>query len=272
MNGFTLPADVPQESFIKHGNKWYARIVYGNTIPPNIGKTTLNDKEYYPCDIWLVNVRLNEIIPVCIYDEHQNGIPVLDYYGKNRDDFYPIIIDGIQHPISYSEAKKLENILVRMVLSDYDISNMKVFLGYFDNPNIDMISATDFINHTFDITVSDNKLTEYGMKIYESLKQIRDCRNDGVYHGRQIRKSFEQFCKVLIPYGYATKDDLEDVKDITHQYIYNDINQSELEERLFGFNGVKNRIHNRIRMVMNTDNFKKLTGNPMIINNYMELM
>ena len=270
MFNFTLPDDIPQENFKYENGIWYARTVYGNTYcngSPNDVIGGLNK-----ADIILVSLTKNEFIPVSVYDEHQNGLPIIDFYKKERNNFFPVILHGIQHPIDYVEAKKLENCLIRLHNSGLDISDMSVFMAYLFAPNTETISALDYINHTYDIKLAEEKLSDYGLKIFDALIQIRDCRNTGVYHGRQLKKAFLKFCQLLSPYDLVLVSDIDDIKDITASYIYGDINQDELEYKLFGYYGVKNKIHNRIREVLNDKWFKDLVGNPKTINNYMEIM
>ena len=73
-------------------------------------------------------------------------------------------------------------------------------------------------------------------------------------------------------YGFSNNEEYEDICNVIDLYYEDVISEEEFETKLFGFDGYRNVIHNRIRNKIDDEEFEKLVGNPIMLNNIMDCM
>lgn len=277
MNTFQLLHTLPPEWFEYKNNKWYAKTHLGNSADKN---ELQHLQTYDKVDLIQFSLINNEFIPISVYDEHQNGIAVMkEFYsnlGINYLEYYPIFLNGINYPCTFDDIEKLKNIFQRLKQNDYDLSNTFVYIGYLTNDlSIEKITIDDFLNNNFKTEVIKKPLTPVGENIIRAFEQFRDCfniRTYGKYSCSLLGTKINELYKLLKKYNLTNKCEYNNILDKIELYDLDKISEQQLMEALFGFNGFRNVIHNRIREKIEDEEFIKLVGNPEMLNNIMECM
>lgn len=277
MNNFVIPHILPPDWFKQKNNQWFVKTHLGNSADTNELKQISNlDKS----DLIHFSLIADEFIPISIYDEHQNGVAVMkefySRYGINYTDFYPIFLDGINYPCTSDDVKKLKNVLQRLKDNEYDLSQTFVYIGYLTNDlSIEKITVDDFLNGNFKTEIIKKPLTKVGENFIRAFEDFRDCFNiryHGKYSSSLLRKKIKNLYTLLIHYNLTNAKEYHNILEVVTLYEDDNIEEQQLMEQLFGFNGFRNNIHNRIRERLEDEDFIKLIGNPEMLNNIMECM
>lgn len=277
MNNFRLLHSLPSEWFEYKNNKWYAKTHLGNSADE---KELQHLKKYDRADLIHFSLINDEFIPISIYDEHQNGVAVMkEFYSKlgiNYLDYYPVFLNGINYPCTPDDVTKLKNIFQRLKQNEYNLTNTFVYIGYLTNDlTIEKITVEDFLNNNFKTEVIKKPLTKVGEEIIRAFEQFRDCfnvRKYGKYSCSLLRDKINLLYKLLKKHNLTNQNEYDNVIEKIDLYDDDEINEQQLMEALFSFNGFRNIIHNRIREKIDDNDFIKLVGNPEMLNNIMECM
>lgn len=277
MNNFHLLHSLPSEWFEYKNNKWYAKTHLGNSADE---KELQHLKKYDIADLIHFSLINDEFIPISVYDEHQNGVAVMkEFYSKlgvNYLDYYPVFLNGINYPCTPDDVIKLKNIFQRLKQNEYDLTNTFVYIGYLTNDlTIEKITVEDFLLDNYKTEIIKKPLTKVGEDIIRVFEQFRDCfniRNFGKYSATNLKEKIKNIHNLLKKYDLTNKNEYDLINEKIDLYDNDMINEQNLMEALFGFNGYRNIIHNRIREKIDNEQFIKLVGNPEMLNNIMECM
>lgn len=287
MKSFHLPTTTPKNWFKKINNVWYAKTHLGNTVGTNFIERLHYEKAkkrqepiYRKAEVFLVSPELKIFIPVSNYDEHEDGKPLLTEIYKQYD-INPLLFTvyrpcGINAPVTKEDSNKLFNVITTLKDDGYDLSKCTVYTGYLaENVLSPKITAIEYLEGKYKRDVVDIPLTEYGEKIKESFEKFRDIfskKHRGRYNSEKMKTQLKNIYELLYPIGLIKEKEYFAALDIMDLYQDGEINDQKLEEHLFGFNGFRNTIHNRIRKNKENPEFIKKVGNPVLLSNLLSAM
>ena len=235
---------------------------------------------YKPSDIYLVSAKNNTFIPVSKYDEHEDGKPLLkevyQKYGINPNDYIIYRPEGLNIPLTKRDNKQLTELLLKLQKYGYDISKTKIYTGYLSN-NVKnpKISALEYIKGEYNTDVVDIPLTRYGEQLKNLFEKFRDIfakQICGKYDTAKMKEIIRRLYFLIRDYGLLREKEYKEILADIDLYEIDIMSEQELENKLFGYNGFRNLIHNRIRQYLDDDKFIKLVGNPSMLNNIISAM
>jgi len=287
MNEFHIPEKIPSIWFKKEGEKWYAHTHLGNTVGNNFieRKRFLKDKKqnaliFKESNIYLVSSKNNTFIPVSMYDEHEDGKPLLKEvykkYGINPKDYIIYRPEGLNVPLTKNDNKQLTELLIKLQKYGYDISKTRIYTGYLSrNVKNPKITATEYINGQYNTDVVDVPLTNYGETLKDLFEKFRDIfakQICGKYDTSKMKEIIRRLYFLIKGYGLLNEKEYKNILCDIDLYEIDILSEQELENKLFGYNGFRNLIHNRIRQYLDDEKFIKLVGNPSMLNNIISAM
>lgn len=279
MNEFHILQSLPPEWFEYKENKWYAKTQVANSTSEEERKY-LDKNELIECDIIMVSLLSNDIIPINIYDEHQNGKAVVkSFYSKYNvcvDDYFPIILQGLNTPCTQDDVNKMKIIFNKLLDSNIDISETEVYIGYLTKKYEKAeISIQNFLDDNYGSEIIQQPLTEIGLQFVEVFETFRDSFNKRIndkFPKQKLKTNLKKLYKLMKKYGFSNDQEYENICNVVDLYYENEITEEEFESKLFAFDGYRNTIHNRIRNKIDDEEFKELVGNPIMLNNIMDCM
>lgn len=284
MKSFHLPTTTPQDWFKKINTDWHAKTHFGNTVGENFlerlhyaRKIKRNEPVYKKAEVFLVSPELKTFIPVSCYDEHEDGKPLIkEIYHLNPDLFTSYRPYGLNTPITQEDNKKLYKTIKTLKEDGYDISGCKVYVGYLsDNVNKPKITAEEYLQGKYNTDIIQIPLTQYGDDIktqFELFRDIFSTQKFGKFNVEKMKYVLKSIFYLLNKQNMFKKKEYEFILDKINQYDENKISDQELENILFGYNGFRNTIHNRIRNRIEDQQFIDLVGNPKLLNNLLSAM
>ena len=275
VSSFKLPNGVPQSLFkltnsMADVQKWKAKVLESYNLQKRKG--SFDGVGYV-----MVSLKDNTIIPIARDDEHHRGEALLyDYYqpkyGVNPEDYYPIFCDGNNYPYNEEEAIKLKTVLKKCKVYGLDMKLTTVNMYYIQHGNDTLYTAENFIVGKAKPKKNTHKLTKTGeelLKVFTDLKdafEYRDARGNLVFSKIQTAtKSVGEFLNnlVIAESGdtFLSDRDVEYINKQVEDYKYGILPEDDLMDFLFGFNGLRNRVHNFLRRWEHDILLNKTLGN-----------
>ena len=278
VSSFKLPNGVPQSLFkltnsMADVQKWKAKVVENNQR--GVPKGSFDSVGYI-----MVSLIDNTIIPIARSDEHRMGFEVMDYfyskkYGISPSNYYPIFATGNNYPYNKEDAQAMYAALVKCKSYGLDLDSIAVSMYYLSKGSTNYISASDFVSQTSKSNEDRKKLslTKIGKSLIASLQafseafeyhnargglsivKIQRALNNLVNVGKQIRLNETD------GYTLVTDFDKESIEDVLVRYKDGYISETDLENMIFGFDGFRNRLHNRLRKNKFSDLLQSELGN-----------
>jgi len=260
LNTYNFPPNT--ENFFKidgdfsNFRNWKAKVLLGNSKSENIKIGDYEEIRYLA-----VSLVDNTIIPIAASDEHQRGADLLtDYYQENNlinaNDFYIVNTYG-NHYIYYKEQIKTDLMIYKKLLSfgfKFDITiNLKYNRSDY---NYIVMSFDEFIKYKGDVNklnkavIDKGELSTYGKKLVDYLDELSLLIHN--YHlndkdfeiALNIKNKSKEFMKFIL------NSNVDYIFDINYKLVSNlksdDI--SLIEKSIFTVDGIKNTIHNKIRV------------------------
>jgi len=281
---FNIPIKIRSNFKIEGGlnnyKNWKVKVLLSNSAGDDVKKGDWESPRYV-----MISLDSNNIIPIAISDEHQIGYDILyEYYYKKKlikqENYVSINGNGITYLYGRTgdidnlkhDAKKIE--AFKKWLS-YGGENQPVRSGSGSGYLGDM---EDVIERKGNIEVIKGKLAKPGQKIINILEKlakeysrflsiekkfyevkesdIQNFINDALNFLKEIRKSLSGSYDGLMGYGkeknFLTIDKVENmIKNLESSQKENDYRR--VADQLFTFHGVKNLIHNRLRVMNKMD-------------------
>lgn len=258
---FKLPNGVPQSLFkltnsMVDAQKWKVKVLESYCLEKRKG--SFDGVGYV-----MVSLKDNTIIPIARDDEHHRGEDLLyDYYqpryGVNPEDYYPVFCDGSNYPYNAEEEGKLKIALNKCKNYGLDMTLTTVNLYYVQRGNDTLYTAEDFISGKAIKFKRKRKLTKTGeefLKVFIDLKdacEYRDSRGNLVLS--RISAALTDLTSFLRSLVIAesgatlfTDGNVNYVNTQLEDYRYGITKEVDFMNYLFGFNGLRNTIHNFLR-------------------------
>ena len=275
---FKLPDAVPTSLFkltnsMADVQKWKAKVLENNQ--QGVPKGEFDSVGYI-----MVSLIDNTIIPIARSDEHRKGFEVMDCvysekYGINPSNYYPIFAIGNNYPYDKEDAQAMYAALVKCKSYGLDLDSIAVSMYYLTKGSTNYISASDFVSQTSKSIDDQRKLplTKLGERLIAALKAFSEAFE---YHNARgglstakIQKALDNLVNVgkqirlneTDNYTLLTDFDKESIEDILNRYKDGYISETDLENIIFGFDGFRNRLHNRLRKNKFSDLLQRELGN-----------
>lgn len=266
---------------LKEVSSWKAKIILGNSLSKDKKKGDWDDVGYI-----FVSPTSNLIVPIARGDEHQTGTELMYWYQSKglvpQGDFEPVY--ATNHDYIYKEDKwKVykkwlalggENLLVE---SGGDLYGAN-YIG----------TMQDVVDKKGKVSIRKGVVAPFGQKLIASLEELATLsknimQKEKFYSVEKLKKNFlvnaksflHSFDDIWLPNSKIVswgKEGLSNdfieksIEQITSFEKKGDFNSAN--KLLFGFNGLKNIIHNRLREFvsnptsreMDKDGYFKLFG------------
>lgn len=287
MKQFHIPEALPQEWFQKNNDGWFATTHLGNTVGTNfldrlhyVRDKHNNRPTFRKADIFLVSPQNDTFIPVSSYDEHEDGRPLLrevyKNFGINPAEYLVYRPYGLNIPLTKEDNDKLYGLFKKLKEYGYDISKSMVYTGYLaNNVQNPKIKAEEFLAGNYNTDVIDIPLTHLGEEIKACFEQFRDIfakQVCGKYSTRKMKEIVGRLYFLVKEYDLIKEEEYKTFIYKIDMYKCDELSDEDLEKYLFGYNGFRNIIHNRIRSKINDQKFIELVGNPTMLNNIISAM
>lgn len=283
---FHIPSCLPQDWFVKTDGVWYAKTHLGNTIGTKfIDRLSYSRKQrknipvFRKSDIYLVNIKDNTFIPVSGYDEHEDGKPLLKYvykqFGLKPSNYTVFRPTGLNITITPDDNAKLYNLLCKLKKTGYDISKTNVYIGYLGNNSETKISAEEFLSGDYNQDVVSIPMTKLGEDIKQCFEDFRDIFSKqicGKYNSHKMKDVVRRLYFLVKKYNLIKDSEYDLFVENVDKYENDLMSEKDFEQYLFGYNGFRNTIHNRIRDRLEDKDFIEIIGNPVMLNNIISAM
>ena len=193
----------------------------------------------------------NTIVPIARADEHHCGADLLDALCQktsgNPDNYVPIYAIGNNYVYSSCDIPKLLKVITK-------------FVSYGGNPDLHLIGSNDltgkcttlgeFVESRGQVTVAPGKLNPAGRRAVEMIQQLSRTIGAAAQSVQRSKtgKSFTEAGNLIKFIGFelghghsAAKGAMDKLKQLAKDDL------DGLTELIFGFDGVKNKLHNELR-------------------------
>lgn len=241
---------------LKDIESWKARIIVGNSL----GRDSVGIGEMDSVGYVHIGINTGTIVPISRGDEHHRGYDlVFDYIEKGvipDDLYYPLFhngdyVDGYD-PVALEAMKTWRRLGgPNFIIKNKSQRDSKPF----------QVMVDDYIKMEGKISFEKGTLLPVGKEFIDYLSKISKMTTDfrknlkGEKHIYQAVYKFLSFYKTKMV-RFETKDYKEFLNLVMEAEATGDIvGLQKLEEVLFGFNGIKNKIHQSIRKALDPDSF-----------------
>ena len=257
-------------SNINEADKWKVKILIGNSMSEGEKVGDWDDVGYI-----MISLKDNTIIPIARSDEHRRGYEVLaDYYHLSYNDYYPLWIYGKNYPYDMKDLKQLEIALQKaqsygLVFED---NNPIINFYYLKNryPEIypenypDNISAKDYFANAYNERKPDN-ISEKGKELVQAFELLTKCFEDKTLQKRKLKNQIKNLYKVGSSIGLNSNYAQPFISPIEYEEMIEAVDFEDNEENIwdmfFGFNGWRNKFHQRLRRNINNNKLNEQLGN-----------
>ena len=274
LNSQLNPKNYKNCNNIKNISQWKAKILTGNSLS--------NDKEVNNWEevgyVW-VSLVDNTIVPLARSDEHHRGYDALMDMNIKANDYYPVFLgadyydngDNNQYPYNQKEAQYLKIALLKLKYFGRDLNTIKVNMSYIlQDFSTATITATEFVEGKYgEEKYKDNELTPLGEKLLKTLEQLSSTYTYIIEHQSSSDRLFK-----VVNNLYELCDDikLDSGDKLFNSVMLDNIYEAmemydsgkgsrQLETTLFSFGGIRNTIHQALRMRKYEENLNKQLGN-----------
>lgn len=263
---FSLPNNVPANFFkitddLNDVENWRVKILQNNSPHHNMEIGSFDSVGYI-----MVSLVDNTIIPIARGDEHKQGYMVMyDFYLEKYDikpsRYYPIFCLGNNYPYNQDDALALKKALVKLKSYGYNLDKLDVSMYYISKGEDERyISGNEFLNEieTKEIERKKIPVSPLGKKLIKALEEFSaacEYRNiRGELSISKIRNAWFKLSDIghnirLYDDGYMliTSFDDENVEYLLSKYDDGYISEENFMNLLFGFDGIRQKIHNLLR-------------------------
>lgn len=237
-------------SNINEADKWKAKILIGNSMEEGKKVGDWDDVGYI-----MISLKDNTIIPIARSDEHHRGYDLLsDFYHLNYNDYYALWVYGKNYPYDLEDLHRLETALLKAksyglvfednnpIINFYQIKwKEEKYKDYPEN-----IPAKYYFTNYYGKEEPEAKITNLGKELVDAfeklsfaftIKKLPDIKiaiNNLYKVGNKIKFNNYPFISVIEKEEMLETLDFED-------------NFEKLQEIFFGFNGWRNKFHQRLR-------------------------
>ena len=239
-------------------SSWKARVILGNSVGRDCPKLGEWDQVIYVH----VGINTGTIVPIAKGDEHNRGYDLVHYLtGKG------LIPHDSYHPISYSgdyvdgnDPLALECFKIWRKLGGPNVVIKNSSRGY-NNPGVFQVTIDDYINADGLIKMEKGTLFPIGKGLIDHLKKLAELCQEYRRSQRGEKQVYAQALRLLMFYTqkveqFETKS-LQEIKArvMEAEKLGSMEGLQKLEEAIFGFDGLKNQLHQQLRKAMEPNAF-----------------
>lgn len=261
---FSLPKTVPAKFFkitdnLNDVENWRVKILQNNSSE-NKRLGSFDSVGYI-----MVSLADNTIIPIARSDEHHRGYEIMDTiyqdeYNINSSKYYPIFCLGNNYPYNQDEALKMKEALAKLKSYGYDLDKLNVSMYYITKGEDERyVTGNDFLGEieSKEEQRKNIPVTPLGKNLVKALEMFSDAFEYKNVRGELSLPKINNAWRQLYNIGkdiMLNKDDVliswfddETVSDLLQKYKDGYITEENLMNLVFGFGGIRQKIHNLLR-------------------------
>lgn len=237
---------------------WKAKVLAANSASEGVKIGDWDEVGYV-----MISLTDNTIVPIARSDEHNTGFDLMHDLGV-MGKFHPIFFGGGNYIYRQEDVPKYQTVLTKWLAW----GGPDTYLSGSNSLHGNLIQFSDFVKHEGFIEIKPGTLAPIAQRFVEVLRGVAEAiraARETPDQRSKVGAAFVAAMKVpqylsTLGYNFLGGYTLADLKvlvgDIKQAKADGDLKR--LEELIFGFNGIKNRIHNELR-----NNIKKAKeGNP----------
>lgn len=236
---------------------WKVKIILGNSMRAPLKKGDYDNVGYVR-----IGLKTGTIVPIACSDEHNRGGDLI-FHLINKN----LIPDDIYYPIcprnDYVAADDTQALLAFKVWRKLGGPNIVIKNSSLTHESqiSFQITIDDYIKRDGKIELAKGELLPLGKELIDRLKIVSKLCIDSRHDERRAKRFFLEAIKTYTfilekIYVFSTDADKQILQDLMKaESLGGDAGIKKVEEIIFGMNGVKNKIHNKIRKSL--DELKK---------------
>lgn len=261
---FSLPKTVPSKFFkitdnLNDVENWRVKILQNNSSE-NKRLGSFDSVGYI-----MVSLADNTIIPIARSDEHHRGYEIMDTiyqdeYNINSSKYYPIFCLGNNYPYNQDEALKMKEALAKLKSYGYDLDKLNVSMYYITKGEDERyVTGNEFLGEieSKEEQRKNIPVTPLGKNLVKALEIFSDAFEYKNVRGElslpKINNAWSQLYNIGKDIMLNKEDvliswfDDETVSDLLQKYKDGYITEENLMNLVFGFGGIRQKIHNLLR-------------------------
>lgn len=261
---FSIPSSVPAKFFkitdnLNDVENWRVKILQNNSSE-NKRLGSFDSVGYI-----MVSLADNTIIPIARSDEHHRGYEIMDTiyqdeYNINSSKYYPIFCLGNNYPYNQDEALKMKEALAKLKSYGYDLDKLNVSMYYITKGEDERyVTGNEFLNEieSKEEQRKNIPVTPLGKNLVKALEMFSNAFEYKNVRGELSLTKISNAWRQLYNIGkdiMLNKEDVliswfddETVSDLLQKYKDGYITEENLMNLVFGFGGIRQKIHNLLR-------------------------
>lgn len=261
---FSLPKTVPSKFFkitdnLNDVENWRVKILQNNSSE-NKRLGSFDSVGYI-----MVSLADNTIIPIARSDEHHRGYEIMDTiyqdeYNINSSKYYPIFCLGNNYPYNQDEALKMKEALAKLKSYGYDLDKLNVSMYYITKGEDERyVTGNEFLDEieSKEEQRKNISVTPLGKNLVKALEMFSDAFEYKNVRGELSLSKINNAWRQLYNIGkdiMLNKEDVliswfddETLSDLLQKYKDGYITEENLMNLVFGFGGIRQKIHNLLR-------------------------
>lgn len=237
---------------------WTVKVIIGNSI----GREGAQVGEMDAVGYTHIGINTGTIVPVARGDEHHRGYDLIYYLIEKglipEDTYYPIFHNGDY--VDGNDSLALETFKAWRKMGGPNVVIKNSSRGY-NSPIPFQLTMDDYIKAEGDIKLEKGSLFPIGKELVDHLKKLSQLCQNFRTSQRGEKQVYVQALRLIMFYAqkveqFETKS-LGEVKQkvLAAESVGGLEGLQKLEEAIFGFDGLKNQLHQKLRKALEPNAF-----------------